>query len=71
MLDETKPSFRRSKEEELVEQNFRDTYRRDSSEKFIVTIPLKKSWKDIGTTELIAKQSFFCLGKKNWKEMLN
>ncbi|XP_055843101.1 uncharacterized protein LOC129909944 [Episyrphus balteatus] len=64
LLDEIKPSFTRSKEEELVEQNFRNTYSRDSSGKFVVTIPLKESWKDIGTTELIAKRRFFALERK-------
>ncbi|XP_055910668.1 uncharacterized protein LOC129945032 [Eupeodes corollae] len=64
VLDEINPPPVRSREEELVERNFVDTYRRDRDGRFIVTIPLREAWREIGTNELTARRRFFALERK-------
>ncbi|XP_055840379.1 uncharacterized protein LOC129907962 [Episyrphus balteatus] len=63
-LDDIEMSSSRSQEQEQVEQNFIKTFSRDDSGRFVVTIPLKESVKEMGSSELTAKRRFFALEKR-------
>ncbi|XP_036319652.1 uncharacterized protein LOC118734064 [Rhagoletis pomonella] len=63
-LDEIATCSKRTEEEEKVERIFLETYSRDSTGRFTVTIPIKENISDIGCSRDIALQRFWSLEKR-------
>lgn len=63
-LDQVPTVSKHSKDEQLVEQIFIDSYHRDSEGRFTVSIPLKPDTKQIGSSKAIAYRRFMQLEKK-------
>lgn len=62
--DLVKRFWKRTEEEEKVEQLFLSTYSRDGTDRFTVLIPLKTDICDIGSSRLIALRRFLSLNKR-------
>lgn len=53
-----------TKEEELVENNFTQSHRRDGSGRFVVTIPRKEQFSPLGNSYSLAKACFLSVERK-------
>ncbi|XP_036346838.1 uncharacterized protein LOC118756166 [Rhagoletis pomonella] len=66
-MDHVRDSPIRTKEQEIVEQMFIDTYYRDDFGRFVVTIPIKSASR-LGSSRSIALKQFFYLEKRLARE---
>lgn len=58
-----------TEEQQLVEQHFMETHYRDNTGRFVVKIPLKKEYVDIGSSRAVALRRFMYLERKLDKDM--
>lgn len=63
-MDSTGTESKRTKEQEMVENHFMDTHRRDSSGRFVIFIPFKPNVHDIGSSRQVALRRFMYTEKK-------
>ncbi|XP_031632022.1 uncharacterized protein LOC116346230 [Contarinia nasturtii] len=63
-MDQIEVHSNRTKEEELVEEHFVSTHFRDTDGVFVVMMPLKEEYKEIGSSKQIAFRRFMYLEKK-------
>ncbi|XP_049308602.1 uncharacterized protein LOC125777545 [Bactrocera dorsalis] len=63
-LDQVATFYKRTEEEESVEKIFAETYSRDPTGRFVVSIPLRENIGDIGASREIALRRFMFLEKR-------
>ncbi|XP_055850678.1 uncharacterized protein LOC129915223 [Episyrphus balteatus] len=63
-MDEIKSCSQRTEEEELVEQHFQQNHYRDKDGVFVVKMPLKEEFKDIGSSRETALRRFTYLERR-------